>query len=60
MWKDQRGATAVEWGLITALIAVAFLGALEGCRSSWAQPEANFSEPVLIDDADYVPVSDLS
>ena len=27
---DQRGATAIEYGLIVALIAVAVIGALEG------------------------------
>ena len=27
---DQRGATAIEYGLIVALIAVAIIGALEG------------------------------
>ena len=27
---DERGATAIEYGLIVALIAVAVIGALEG------------------------------
>ena len=27
---DERGATAIEYGLIVALIAVAIMGALEG------------------------------
>ena len=27
---DERGATAIEYGLIVALIAVAMLGALQG------------------------------
>ncbi len=27
---DKRGATAIEYGLIVALIAVAIIGALEG------------------------------
>jgi pilus assembly protein Flp/PilA len=27
-WLDQRGATAIEYGLIAALIAVAIIGAM--------------------------------
>jgi pilus assembly protein Flp/PilA len=27
-WKDDTGATAIEYGLIAALIAVAIIGAL--------------------------------
>lgn len=27
-WKDEEGATAIEYGLIAALIAVAALGAM--------------------------------
>lgn len=28
-WRDEEGATAIEYGLIAALIAVAALGALK-------------------------------
>ncbi len=27
-WRDRRGATAIEYGLIAALIAVAAIGAM--------------------------------
>ena len=30
MLKDQRGATAIEYGLIAALIAVAAISAMQG------------------------------
>jgi pilus assembly protein Flp/PilA len=30
MLKDQKGATAIEYGLIAALIAVAAIGAMQG------------------------------
>jgi pilus assembly protein Flp/PilA len=31
--KDESGATAIEYGLIAALIAVAIIGALTGLRT---------------------------
>jgi pilus assembly protein Flp/PilA len=38
---DQRGATAIEYGLIVALIAVAAIGSLEalggGVNGKWGQ-----------------------
>jgi pilus assembly protein Flp/PilA len=38
---DQRGATAIEYGLIVALIAVAAIGAMEqlggGVNGKWGQ-----------------------
>jgi pilus assembly protein Flp/PilA len=38
---DQRGATAIEYGLIIALIAVAAIGAMEnlggGVNGKWGQ-----------------------
>ena len=30
LWRDSRGATAIEYGLIAALIAVAAIAALKG------------------------------
>ena len=29
-WRDTRGATAIEYGLIAALIAVAAISAMQG------------------------------
>ena len=30
LWRDRRGATAIEYGLIAALIAVAAIAAMQG------------------------------
>ena len=30
LWRDTRGATAIEYGLIAALIAVAAITAMQG------------------------------
>ncbi|HEX2139054.1 MAG TPA: Flp family type IVb pilin [Woeseiaceae bacterium] len=30
LWRDERGATAIEYGLIAALIAVALIAAISG------------------------------
>lgn len=30
IWSDEQGATAIEYGLIAALIAVAAIGAMKG------------------------------
>jgi len=30
LWQDRSGATAIEYGLIAALIAISILGALQG------------------------------
>ncbi len=30
LWRDTRGATAIEYGLIAALIAVAAIAAMQG------------------------------
>lgn len=32
--EDESGATAIEYGLIAALVAVAIIGALQGMRNS--------------------------
>ena len=34
MVKDNKGATAIEYGLIAALIAVAAIGAMQGLGNS--------------------------
>ena len=42
---DQRGATAIEYGLIAALIAVAAIGAMQsmggGVNGKWGQLMTN-------------------
>ncbi len=39
LWRDQRGGTAIEYGLILALIVIAVLGAISvlanGTTSMW-------------------------
>ena len=39
--RDNRGATAVEYGLIVSLVVIAIIGALEGVANEntglWAQ-----------------------
>ena len=34
LWNDQRGVTAIEYGLIAALIAVAIIGILTSVGTS--------------------------
>jgi len=38
-WRDERGATAIEYGLIAALVAIGFLAGLRalgtGTSGSW-------------------------
>lgn len=34
LWNDQRGVTAIEYGLIAALIAVAIIGILTAVGGS--------------------------
>ena len=29
-WRDESGATAIEYGLLTALLAVALIGSMDG------------------------------
>jgi pilus assembly protein Flp/PilA len=46
---DQRGATAIEYGLIVALIAVAIVGALEtlggGSNGMWTRLSEIVDDP---------------
>ncbi|WP_404372243.1 Flp family type IVb pilin [Sphingomonas sp. MMS24-J45] len=42
-WKNRRGATAIEYGLIAALIAVAAIGAMQGLGNQLAITFANIA-----------------
>ena len=42
--RDQKGATAIEYGLIAALIAVAAITAMQGLGTSLNQTFANVSD----------------
>jgi pilus assembly protein Flp/PilA len=42
--RDEAGATAIEYGLIAALIAVGLIGALSGLGSSLSQTFTGVSE----------------
>ena len=44
IFKDKKGATAIEYGLIAALIAVAAITAMQGLGSSLNQTFTNVSE----------------
>ena len=48
--RDERGATAIEYGLIVALIAVAILGALglmgTASGDSWAASWGKISDAI--------------
>jgi pilus assembly protein Flp/PilA len=41
--KDQKGATAIEYGLIAALIAVAAIGAMQGIGTKLSTTFTNVS-----------------
>ncbi|WP_343525933.1 Flp family type IVb pilin [Sphingomonas sp.] len=43
MVKDNKGATAIEYGLIAALIAVAAIGAMQGLGNSLGNGFNNIS-----------------
>ncbi|WP_343525932.1 Flp family type IVb pilin [Sphingomonas sp.] len=43
MARDRRGATAIEYGLIAALIAVAAIAAMEGLGNSLGNGFNNIS-----------------
>jgi len=34
LWKDEEGATAVEYGILVALIAVGIIAAVTGARDA--------------------------
>ena len=42
--KNEKGATAIEYGLIAALIAVAAIGAMSSVGSSWARRSTTFQQ----------------
>jgi len=41
--KNEKGATAIEYGLITALIAVAAIGAMQGIGTKLSSTFTNVS-----------------
>ena len=47
IFKDQRGATAVEYGLILALIFLAMIGALGGVADVTIEMWGNVSNAVM-------------
>ena len=44
MFKNEEGATAIEYGLIAALIAVAAITAMQGLGTSLNQTFTNVSD----------------
>ena len=44
MRKDEKGATAIEYGLIAALIAVAAITAMQGLGTSLNETFTNISD----------------
>jgi pilus assembly protein Flp/PilA len=46
--RDQRGATAIEYGLIAALIAVAAIGAMSAVGGKLGATFTNVSEQMKI------------
>jgi pilus assembly protein Flp/PilA len=47
MWADKRGATAVEYGLILALIALAAVTAIRGVATETTNMWNNVSDTVI-------------
>jgi pilus assembly protein Flp/PilA len=43
LFKNQKGATAIEYGLIAALIAVAAIGAMQGIGNKLSSTFTNVS-----------------
>ncbi|MDG2532197.1 Flp family type IVb pilin [Sphingomonas sp. HITSZ_GF] len=43
IWRDSRGATAIEYGLIAALIAVAAIVAMQGLGNTLKKTFTNVS-----------------
>lgn len=46
LWRDQRGATAVEYGLIVSLIVIAMLAAFQNVAEVTINMWGNVSEQV--------------
>lgn len=44
--RDCRGATAIEYGLIAALICIAAIGALSGVNSRYGSMWSNLADRV--------------
>ncbi len=53
MLHDEQGATAVEYGLIAALIVIAMISAVQGLATStsdmWTGVETKVSDAVSLD-----------
>ena len=47
--RDNKGATAIEYGLIAALIAVAAIGAMQGIGTKLSTTFNNVSNEALIE-----------
>ena len=45
LFRDEHGATAVEYGLILAMIVIAMLGALSGVASETTKMWGNVNTP---------------
>lgn len=43
LFKNEKGATAIEYGLIAALIAVAAIGAMQGIGTKLSSTFSNVS-----------------
>ncbi len=45
IWRDERGATAIEYGLIAALIVIAIIGSMSSVANEntglWANVRSN-------------------
>ncbi len=48
LFADKKGATAIEYGLIAALIAVAAIAAMQGLGTNLNNTFTNVSENVAI------------
>ncbi|MFQ5970765.1 MAG: Flp family type IVb pilin [Alphaproteobacteria bacterium] len=46
VWKDESGATAIEYGLIAALVSVAAIGALTALGGNLSAMFTNVSNQV--------------
>ena len=44
LFRNEKGATAIEYGLIAALIAVAAIGAMQGIGSKLSSTFTNVSD----------------
>ncbi len=49
IWRDQRGATAIEYGLLVTLIGISVIGIMAstgaGTRGMWLDLDSSISDP---------------